>query len=140
MTEAPRQYYRNLTFAYPWFGGAAILLAGSYMLAIHNDTPWAIVAFAVGLAVIGIGFKLVRQPAARIAAGLLTLSDPRGYSFKLRSFRLDHLKRVTVITTPRGMVHRLRGDVLLANLAGVPADQIEAFLKELQTRGVEAGR
>lgn len=131
-----QQYFRTKDMAYPWAIAAVVLFGGAYMLAIYNQAGWAILAFAAGLMVAGLGLNLIRQPAARLTAGTLTLTDARGISLASRSYAVDNVKRITVVTRNRSIPNRMRRGVLMVNMTGVPAERIADFARELEQRNV----
>lgn len=132
-------YFRAMPYAYPWWGAAAVLFCGAYILTIFATVDLAVLAFVVGLIVAAVGLKLVRQPAARLGVRLLTLSDASGLS-RTRSYSLDQVKRIAIVTGQRTFANRLRGEVLMINLTGVPEAQVEDFIRELRDRGLYVGR
>jgi hypothetical protein len=134
------EYFRAMRYAYPWWIAAAILFCGAYVLATFAVPDGAVLAFAFGLIIAAIGLKLVRQPAARLGRRLLTLSDPRGLSLKTRSYSLDQVRRIAIVTGQRGFANRLRGEVLMVNLTGVPDGRIDDFIHEIESRGLNVGR
>jgi hypothetical protein len=139
MVANPTQsYFRRQGRMIPWLVAAAILFAGAYLLALFSEfTGWAVIAFVAGLIVAALGIRYVTQPAARLSARRLMVSDPRGLPFKGRVYLLDEIKRATLVTHSQSVPNRLRRGVLMINLTGVPAERIEAFIRDLRERDIQ---
>ncbi|HET7371091.1 MAG TPA: hypothetical protein VFK45_09670 [Gammaproteobacteria bacterium] len=139
MADKPTElFFREQKRAYPWLIGAAVLIAGAYMLALYTTFPgWAVLAFVAALVVGALGIRQIRVPAARLRGRTLTLTDPRGMSLRTRVFSLDHVQRVSIETRRQSVPNRLRRGVLMVNLAGVRAERIEVFVRELRERDVQ---
>lgn len=133
-------YFRAMPYAYPWWIVAAVLFCGAYMLSMFATVDLAVLAFVVGLIAAAVGLKLVRQPAARLGVRLLTLSDASGFSLRTRSYSLDRIRRIAIVTGQRSFANRLRGEVLMVNLTGVPEDQVNDFIHQVESRGLRVGR
>ncbi|HET6725708.1 MAG TPA: hypothetical protein VFH85_06860 [Gammaproteobacteria bacterium] len=132
------QYFRDPRRGWPWLIGAVVLFAGAYMLALFlHFAGWAVIAFVVGLIAFASGLKLMRQPAARLSGSVLTLSDPRGLSMTSRTYSLSQIKRVSIETRRANVPNRLRRDVLMVNLTGVPEERVKAFAQAMRERNVQ---